>query len=362
MRYQAIGLMSGSSMDGVDITFATYTETGGKWQYELLIAETFPYSAQWEQDLANAVDLNARNYQLLHTRYGRFLGDLINQFIAKYQLAHQVHVIASHGHTTFHEPNLYTTCQLGDGASIAAITQLPVVSDLRAMDVAVKGQGAPIVPMGERLLFAQYPMLLNLGGIANISIHQNENVLAFDIAAANQVFNHFANLMGFPFDDGGKLAASGQVHEPLLQALDRLEFYSKAAPKSLANSFSKQTVIPLMETFQLSAVDQLATYIEHLSKIISSTVQTYADADLTQQPLLVTGGGALNTFLINKLKQTLETSAIQLVVPDDNTVLFKEALIMGLLGILRWREEVTALKTVTGAERNTIGGALWLGA
>jgi anhydro-N-acetylmuramic acid kinase len=216
--------------------------------------------------------------------------------------------------------------------------------------------------MGERLLFAQYPMLLNLGGIANISIHQNENVLAFDIAAANQVFNHFANLMGFPFDDGGKLAASGQVHEPLLQALDRLEFYSKAAPKSLANSFSKQTVIPLMETFQLSAVDQLATYIEHLSKIISSTVQTYADADLTQQPLLVTGGGALNTFLINKLKQTLETSAIQLVVPDDNTVLFKEALIMGLLGILRWREEVTALKTVTGAERNTIGGALWLGA
>src|SRR5687767_774146 len=189
MVYKVIGLMSGSSLDGLDIAFVELQENGGKWSYEILQADCYEYNTAWIEKLKNAVDLNALDYQLLHTEYGHYLGKQVTLFIEKNNLHHQVNLISSHGHTTFHVPGKLMTGQLGDGAAIASEIELPVVTDLRAMDVAFGGQGAPIVPIGEKLLLGDYRYFLNLGGIANISANINDTFIAFDVCAANRVLN-----------------------------------------------------------------------------------------------------------------------------------------------------------------------------
>ena len=201
MIYRVIGLMSGSSLDGLDIAFAEFAETGGKWSYEILNAECVEYSKMWQEKLKNAVLLSALDYQLLHTEYGHYIGKMVNEFIEKHGLEHKVSLIASHGHTTFHLPQQLMTAQLGDGAAIAAETKLNVVSDLRALDVALGGQGAPIVPIGEKLLFAGYDYFLNIGGIANISINENGKYIAYDVCAANRVLNMLAAEEGLQYDE-----------------------------------------------------------------------------------------------------------------------------------------------------------------
>ncbi len=210
MVYRAIGLMSGSSLDGLDIAFVELQEQAGKWSYEILQADCYPYSDEWVVKLKNAINLSAKEYQLLHADYGHYTGQQINKFIDEHQLHYKVAVIASHGHTTFHIPEKKMTAQLGDGAAIAAETQLPVVTDLRALDVAFGGQGAPIVPIGEKLLLGEYNFFLNLGGIANISFNSDQYA-AFDVCPANRVLNMLVNELGKEYDDGGQIAASGTV-------------------------------------------------------------------------------------------------------------------------------------------------------
>ena len=224
MIYRAIGIMSGSSMDGLDIAFTELTETGGKWRYEIIAADCMEYPDEWREMLLTAVDLSALNYQLLHAAYGHYIGNAINEFIEKNNLHHRVNLIASHGHTTFHLPNKKMTAQLGDGAAIAAVTRLPVVSDLRSLDVALGGQGAPIVPVGEKLLLGEYQYFLNIGGIANISINDEGNYKAFDVCAANRILNMLAGRKGLPDDEGGRIASSGNVDDNLLQQLNALDF------------------------------------------------------------------------------------------------------------------------------------------
>lgn len=352
--------MSGSSLDGLDIAFTELTETGGKWSYQILAADCLQYTDDWRKRLLTAVDLSALNYQLLHADYGHYVGNAINQFIDAQHLHHQVHLIASHGHTTFHLPNQKMTAQLGDGAAIAAVTQLPVVSDLRSMDVAIGGQGAPIVPIGEKLLMAEYQYFLNIGGIANISINTNGNYKAFDVCAANKVLNMLVAQKGLPYDDGGKIAAAGNLSEQLLQQLNGLDYYNLTAPKSLSNSFGITTVYGIIEDARLSVEDALRTYTEHISIQIKAAILSN-EMESTNKKMLVTGGGAFNTFLIERLTDLLSEEAITLVVPDVQLVQYKEALIMALIGVLRWREEVNVLSSVTGAAQNSIGGALWLG-
>ncbi len=364
MIYRAIGLMSGSSLDGLDIAFVEFTETGGKWVFEILAADCIAYDEPWTKKLQTATTLSALDYQLLHTEYGHYVGEQVNQFIEQHRLHHKVHLIASHGHTTFHIPAKKITAQLGDGAAIAAETKLPVVSDLRALDVAFGGQGAPIVPVGEKLLFEGYDYFLNLGGIANISIKQNNNYTAFDVCAANRVLNMLAAETGAAYDDGGKLAARGTINEAMLAQLNALDYYGQPAPKSLANSFGTEIVYPLVKSFGATIPDALRTYTEHIcEQVVRATTdngqQTTEGQELLK--LLVTGGGAFNTFLIERLSDLLKTKEIEVVVPDENTVRYKEAVIMALIGILRWREEATTFTTVTGASQSSIGGTLWLG-
>jgi anhydro-N-acetylmuramic acid kinase len=260
---------------------------------------------------------------------------------------------------------------LGDGAAIAAETKLPVVSDLRSLDIAFGGQGAPIVPLGEKLLFPGYHYFLNIGGIANISINSKSTnidnsfsdkseIIAFDICAANRVLNMLASEKKMSYDEDGKIAAAGKINEDLLQKLNSLNYYSLPYPKSLANSFGTDIIYPFIKSFDLSTEDSLCTYVEHIAlQIKNALIPLFTKSEVQQ--LMITGGGAFNQFLIKRIEKHLSEINFEIFIPEDDVVIYKEALIMALLGTLRWREQYTVLSSVTGAWQNSIGGALWLG-
>ncbi len=363
--------MSGSSLDGLDIAFVQLQENGGKWSYEIIHADCYEYDSTWIGKLKDAIKLNALDYQLLHTEYGHYLGKQVNLFIEKNNLHHQVNLISSHGHTTFHVPEKLMTAQLGDGAAIAAETQLPVVTELRAMDIAFGGQGAPIVPIGEKMLLDNYTYFLNLGGIANISANINENFIAFDVCAANRVLNMLSEEKGCAFDDEGKIAATGNINAELLKKLNEQEYYNRPHPKSLANDFGVETVFPIVKQSLISIEDAMRTYVEHIVVQIKNSIEKISInykplreesfGQTTNYKLLATGGGALNSFLIKRLKDALHEINVEVFIPEENLIQYKEALIMALIGTLRWREEYNVLASVTGAKQNSIGGALWLG-
>lgn len=359
MIYKAIGIMSGSSLDGLDIAYSEFQENAGKWNYEIIHADCYPYTDSWIEKLKGATSLNARDYLLLHVEYGHYIGQQVIKFIEEKKLQFNVALISSHGHTTFHVPAQRMTAQLGDGAAIAQETQLPVVSDLRALDLAFGGQGAPIVPIGEKWLLGDYDFFLNLGGIANISF-KTEPYIAFDICAANRVLNMLANKEGKEFDDGGSLAESGSIDTGLLNKLNDLDYYNLAYPKSLANDFGTDTVYPLIDNAGCNTEDALRTYVEHIILQIKNAITT-SHSSVQKGRMLVTGGGAFNTFLIRRLGEELSSLPVEVVIPGNNLVQYKEAMIMAFMGVLRWRQEYNVISSVTGASRNSIGGALWIG-
>lgn len=378
MVYRAIGLMSGSSLDGLDIAFVQFHEQAGKWSYEIVQADCYPYTGEWAGRLKNAATLSARDYQLLHIEYGHLIGQQVNKFIDENRLHYKAALITSHGHTTFHIPAKKMTTQLGDGAAIAAETQLPVVTDLRALDVALGGQGAPLVPIGEKLLMGEYDIFLNLGGIANISsrTHSNsplpesvsetlpdETFIAFDVCPANRVLNMLVNDMGKEYDDGGKIAATGNVNSELLEKLNALDHYKQPFPKSLANDFGTDIIYPIIKDSGIEIQDALRTYTEHIIIQIKKAITNLNNRqpETRNRKLLTTGGGAFNTFLVQQLGNSLKELNIEVIVPDEKLVNFKEALIMAFIGVLRWRQEYNVLSSVTGAARDSIGGALWTG-
>lgn len=360
MIYRAIGLMSGSSLDGLDIVFTELHENGGKWTYEILASDCYPYSEDWTKRLASATSLSAKDYLLLHTEYGEYIGLQVAKFIEENSLQYKVALVASHGHTTFHIPSKKMTAQLGDGAAIAAVVQLPVVTDLRSLDIAFGGQGAPIVPIGEKLLLPGYDYYLNLGGIANISMNTS-TYTAFDICAANRVLNMLAQEAGKEFDEDGKMAESGKPDQTLLDKLNTLHYYGEAYPKSLANEFGTDTVYPLIKAAALSIPDALHTYTEHIAIQVRDAVTSLPNHAAQESKLLVTGGGALNVYLIERVRAHLAGLGIEVVIPSKELILYKEALIMALIGTLRWREENNVLSSVTGAARDSVGGAMWMG-
>ncbi len=355
--------MSGSSLDGLDIVYAVIEENGGKWSYQIEHFDCMAYSGYWQRQLQQATQLSAYDYMVLHTAYGHYLGNTVNEFIEKNGLQFKISVIGSHGHTTFHNPALKMTAQLGDGAAIAAVTGLPVVSDLRALDVALGGQGAPIVPIGEQLLFADYSYFLNLGGIANLSAHTSYGApVAFDICPANRVLNMLAALNGQAYDAGGVLAAAGQPDISLLQQLNALNYYRQPFPKSLANEWGTDVVFPILENSGLSVKDALSTYTEHIAmQVKNALAQASVTGSGENKKMLITGGGAHNTYLVQRISAYLNDIGFTTQVPDVATVNYKEALVMALIGVLRWREENNVLSSVTGATRNSVGGAMWMG-
>lgn len=355
MVYHVIGTMSGSSMDGLDIVHTTIEEVSGKWSYQINYSECIALPEKWQQTLPEITTFSAKELLLTHTAFGKWMGESILQFIHRNQLDHKVHFIASHGHTVFHEPQQGMTFQMGDGAAIAAITQIPVITDLRNMDVALGGQGAPIVPIGEKLFWPDYKYFLNIGGIANISFREENRFSAFDICPANRVLNALSHELGKAFDDKGVEASTGLVNDDLLYDLNDIAYYKKPFPKSLSNEFGLDIILQSIQAYDIPVRDKLRTMCAHVVAQIASVIPA---AD--NEKMLVTGGGAYNDFLVNELRTTLSPKHIDVVLPDRQLIDFKEALVMALIGTLRWREETNVLASVTGAKHNSIGGALWM--
>ncbi len=345
--------MSGSSLDGLDIAFVRLTKNDAGWSFEWIMTDCVQYDDEWIRRLRGSADLGARELAYLHADYGHYLGATVRRFLSNNTTGRAPDLIASHGHTLFHDPVRGMTCQIGDGAAIAAETGIPVVSDLRSLDVAYGGQGAPIVPMGERLLLPGFDYYLNLGGIANIT--RRADWSAYDVCACNQVLNHLAGRAGLAYDAGGELAGTGSVSQSLLEALNAVPYHAAPVPKSLDNSFSLREIIPLLP-IDMRASDLLRTVVEHIACQVASQLANGSD----QMRMLITGGGALNHSLVGRIGSLASERNVEVVVPDRQTIEFKEALVMALLGTLRRRGEHTVAASVTGARTASPGGALWL--
>ena len=349
--YTVIGIMSGSSMDGVDLAYCTFTKKENKWLFQINCAETVPYTEVWKARLLSLPQQSMEVYPKTHAFYGRYLGKLVNEFMAKHKV--KPDLVASHGHTIFHDPNVGYTAQIGDGAAISAECSLPVVADFRTMDVALGGQGAPLVPIGDRILFSEYNACLNLGGISNLSFFTQNQSKAWDISVCNMVLNTVAEAMGFAYDDNGKIAAAGSVQTELLTALNALPFYTQEGAKSLGREWVNREFWPVVQGFQgIADQDLLATFVEHISFQIALALNQH----LQGKEILVTGGGALNGYLMQKLQ---EKTHAKLLIPSIELVQYKEALIFALLGLLRICNEDNVLSSVTGSKQNHCGGALY---
>lgn len=352
--YRVIGLMSGSSLDGLDIACCDFEFHEGKWHFYIPFASCAGYDAEWIDRLSSAHEANAKTLWQLHADFGRFSGKAVRSFINDNAIE-DVAFIASHGHTIFHFPHQGFTAQIGDGAGLAACAGLPVICDFRSSDVAKSGQGAPLVPIGDRALFGGYKFLLNLGGIANITIIEGGRTTAFDICSANQVLDHYARQKDQNYDTDGLLAATGRLDEALLKKLDGLPYHAQPVPKSLDNGYSREIVLKLMEESSASLEDKLHTYCEHIAHQTARYILEFKGT--VGEVMLVTGGGAFNKYLVERLKHYTD---IAVEIPHDNIVCFKEALIFAFMGVLRWRNEVNVLCEVTGANADSVSGAVYL--
>lgn len=358
LSMNVIGLMSGTSLDGLDIALVRIEsdlEEGNKQplsevRYRLLASETVAYSPQWVQRLSTLEHASAYEYALANVQLGHYFGQCVNAFIGRNP--HPVDLVASHGHTIFHQPHLELTTQIGDGDAIAAETHLPVVSNFRTLDVALGGQGAPLVPIGDRLLFGHFDACLNLGGIANISYESNHRV-AFDISPCNMALNHLARRAGMPYDKDGVMARSGRVDGALLERMNALEYYRLSAPKSLGKEWFVEHFLPLLQA-SLPIADLMRTSVEHIAQMIVWHMDKLSVKE--EISILVTGGGAMNKFLIERMQELSPKSRI--VVPSEEVINYKEAIIFALLGYLRVNHQTNTLSSVTGASADSIGGTL----
>ncbi len=350
--WHVIGLMSGTSLDGVDLVYVKFNRDKS-YTFKILNKKSINYSEKWKNRLQEAFNYTGERLTKLDVDYGEYLGNLIQDFILKNKID-KVDFIASHGHTIFHQPKKSYTLQIGSGAVINAITKIKVICDFRVQDVALGGQGAPLVPIGDQLLFSDYDFCLNLGGFANISYHIDNERNAFDICPVNIVLNNYTRKKGFEYDEGGKQARQGAIHDKLLNELNKLPFYAGDMPKSLGYEFVVETILPLIDKYKLSLNDILKTFIEHSSFQIAEVINR--NSNHSGQTVLATGGGAFNIYLIERIRFY---SNIEIVVPTKEIIDFKEALIFTLLGILRDENEINCLKSVTGATKDHSSGIIF---
>jgi anhydro-N-acetylmuramic acid kinase len=348
---KAIGLMSGTSLDGLDIAYCKFTPSKQKWKFEILAAETISYPSSLIKSLSNAHDLDALSFWKLHIDFGRFCGNAVKKFQKKHRC--KPLLIASHGHTVFHQPQNGFTCQIGDGAQIAALTGIDTICDFRSKDVALNGQGAPLVPIGDKLLFSEADACLNIGGIANISFQIKNKTVAFDVCPANMIFNHYAQLKGKKMDKNGDIARSGKINTELLFQLNSLKFYKKAAPRSLGREWVFEEIIPLMDKKEKKIENKLCTAVEHAAIQLAEVIKKNK-----LKNILISGGGAYHHYFLERIKSHTDA---ELIIPDKKTIEFKEALVFALLGVLRINEKTNCLKSVTGASSDNCGGAIYSG-
>ncbi len=351
-EYKVIGLMSGTSLDGLDIAYCHFKKENG-WVFNILEAESIDYDQDFKATLKNSIDLKTVELLVLHNTYGTWLGEQVHHFIKKHNIA--VDFVASHGHTVHHQPEIGLTYQIGSGQHLANASGQKVICDFRTGDVAIGGQGAPLVPIGDRLLFGSYDFCLNLGGISNISFEHNQQRVAYDISPANMLLNFICSKINLEYDKGGQLAKSGSVNHNVLDALNTLAYYQLPFPKSLGYEWFVEKVIPIIENTQDTVENLLHTSVHHIATQIAKAV---IDTQKKNSTVLVTGGGAKNDFLIEILQQKLIDFG-KVVIPEEKIIDYKEAMVFALMGVLRARNEANCLSSVTGAEKNSSSGVIY---
>jgi anhydro-N-acetylmuramic acid kinase len=347
-NFKVLGIMSGTSLDGIDIINVNFSYNK-HWSFKILNAETIEYSTQWKSTLSQLVTMPMDQLEILDSNYSEYLASVILDFINNNSIK-SIDFIASHGHTALHQPENGLTYQIGNQQLLANKLNQKVICDFRVQDVALGGQGAPLVPIGDRLLFSDYEFCLNLGGFANISYELNNERIAFDICPVNIVLNYYVSKLGLNYDDKGDIASTGNINQNLLFQLNKLNYYNEAPPKSLGLEWVDLNIFPLIDSFYLKMEDILRTFVEHIAIQISKVLIK------SDTKVLVTGGGVFNEFLMNRIRNF---SKSEVIIPTREIIEYKEALIFGLLGVLKDRNEVNCLKSVTGAKRDHSSGVIY---
>lgn len=353
--YSILGMMSGTSLDGLDLALCNFWKKEGRWAFEIVRADTISYSEEMKAKLKDAIFLDAESLLAFHFQYGTFLGRQASDFLGEDR--ENIKLVASHGHTVHHQPGKGISFQLGAGQTLANACELQVVCDFRSLDVSLGGEGAPLVPMGDKTFFADYSHCLNLGGISNVSFDVDGRRMAYDIGIANMLLNYLSAREGMAYDEEGKMARSGQLEPGLFKALNNLEYYNLPYPKSTGFEWFRSAILPLMEGSASSNADLLHTSVHHIGYQIAKEIKAHHTAG--NHSLLITGGGAYNKFLIETLTHYLG-SDWKITIPDQVLVSFKEALIFAFMGLLRSKGEVNVLSSVTGASRDSCSGVVYL--
>lgn len=354
--YRVIGLMSGTSLDGLDIAYCNFTKSENNWNYSIDRTQCIEYDQKFKQELKESIELPEQELKKLDLEFGRWIGKQLKNFVESNKL--EVDLIASHGHTVHHQPDQGITVQIGDGAQIAKQTGIKTICDFRTLDVSLGGQGAPLVPIGDQLLFSEYDFCLNLGGISNISFEDQNGVRkAFDVSIANMLLNYLSQKKGFEYDDKGAQARSGSLDIALLNQLNELDFYSQGGPKSIGYEWFTNEVRPLFDSSPLMIEDLLHTACVHIAYQLVKTIKECSTSDNSK--LLVTGGGAYNDYLMELLQKGLG-STVEVVLPSKELISYKEALIFGFMGLLRELNQNNCLSSVTGASRDCSSGVVFI--
>lgn len=342
--YYIIGLMSGTSCDGLDVVYAHFLKSNTNWSFNIIKAESYGYSKEWVTQLKNAHLKNADEINNLDISFAELSANYISHFLTKNNIAvNTVDAIASHGHTVFHKPDEGFTKQIGDGRLIKKLTGIPTIYDFRSNDVSLGGQGAPLVPIGDKFLFSEYDYCLNIGGIANVSYDENGMRKAYDICFVNMILNRLAAQLDLPFDKNGDIAKGNSVNVKLLNELLNLNFHNK----SLAIEQYEAYIKPIIDQSNDTIENKIATVTEYAAITIAKK--------LTKGKTLVTGGGAYNSYLIDRIKHL---SIREIFIPPNEIIEFKEALLFAFLGVLKLRNEPNCLASVTGAKYDNIGGVV----
>ncbi len=351
MIYNIIGLMSGTSLDGLDIAYCQFNYENEKWSYKIIASKTYNYTQAWRSQLKTVEESSALEFIKTDAQLGHYFGEKVNSFIKEFNLnKKEIDAIASHGHTIFHQPNLGFSTQIGNGAQICATTALQTVVDFRSLDVALDGQGAPLVPIGDLLLFNEYDYCLNIGGIANISSQKNGQRIAKDITFANMIGNYLCEELNIPFDDKGRIASKGEADANLLNFLNNLTSIKNLNNRSLGKEIFIKNVKPYLDETSNSTKDKLHTLGKHIALKVKENVTSNSS-------LLITGGGAYNDFWIAEIE---DKTKAKVTIPSPQIIEFKEALIFAFLGALRLQNTPNSLASVTGAKKDNIGGAVYV--
>jgi anhydro-N-acetylmuramic acid kinase len=355
-NYNVIGLMSGTSLDGVDLAHIKFHLHDKKWTFEILESETIGYNDDWISHLKSAVNYSENELKKLNKKYTKLLAAIISAFIAKHQIEN-LDAVCSHGHTILHQPEKGLTLQIGNLPEISSLIHQTVVCDFRVQDVQRGGQGAPLVPIGDRILFSEYDYCMNLGGFSNVSFEQNGERIAFDISPVNTVLNYYANQLRLDYDDKGTISRTGKVNDKLLNELNAFDYYQQKFPKSLGFEFVREIVLPVIESFKIPIEDKLRTFTEHLALQTALALDCFETRNDKKDRILITGGGAYNDFSIERIQSYVPK--MEIVIPSAKILEYKEALIFAFLGVLKLRNEINVLSSVTGANMDHSSGIIY---